>query len=145
MDDIGWEREGMEKAFESHLRGEEGTQIVELNSEGRWSARPGRPTPRPESPWPPKLRNNAVTTTDPAPSGRRWSSPWLPCKPDLRHGRGCGRRVIDMKGGGKATASHPTFDISQVYKDSSPTTSCSRTPASPHNRATMDSYPRLHL
>ena len=63
MDDIVG-KEGMEKAFEAYLRGEEGTQIVELNSEGKVVSESWKTDPETGEPMAPKPGNNVVTTID---------------------------------------------------------------------------------
>ncbi len=140
MDDIVG-KEGMEKAFESYLRGEEGTQIVELNSEGKVVSETWKTDPETGEPMAPKPGNNVVTTIDLRLQEALEQSlaTRVPGLSDTVEG--AAGVVIDMKGGVKAIASYPTFDISQAYKDSSLYNELLKDPLRPlYNRATMGLY-----
>ena len=135
-------RDGLEKAFESYLRGEAGTRIVELNSEGKVVSESWKTDPETGEPMAPQPGNNVVTTIDLRLQEALEQSlaARVPGLSDTVEG--AAGVVIDMKGGVKAIASYPTFDISQVYKDASLYNEVLKDPLRPfYNRATMAAIP----
>ena len=76
-----WERKAWRRPSSPISGARRAPRSWSSTARGRWSARPGRPTPRPESPWPP---NRATMWSPPSTCAfrRRWSSLWLPGYPD---------------------------------------------------------------
>ena len=118
MDDIVG-KDGLEKAYESYLRGEAGTKIVELNEDGKVVGESWKTDPDTGEPMAPRPGGNVVTTVDLRIQEALEQSlaARVPGLSDTV--KGAAGVVMDMKGGVKAIASYPTFDLANVYKDSS--------------------------
>lgn len=133
--------DGLEKAYESYLRGEAGTKIVELNEDGKVVGESWKTDPDTGEPMAPRPGGNVVTTVDLRIQEALEQSlaARVPGLSDTV--KGAAGVVIDMKGGVKAIASYPTFDLANVYKDNSLYNETVKDPLNPfYNRATMGLY-----
>ncbi|MBU5436066.1 penicillin-binding transpeptidase domain-containing protein [Pseudoflavonifractor sp. MSJ-37] len=133
--------DGMESAFERYLRGVAGTKIVERNSDGKVVSESWAEDPDTGASLAPQPGSNVVTTIDLRLQEALEQS--LAARvPGLSSSvEGAAGVIVDMKGGVKAMASYPTFDLAHVYKDSALYSEAYNDPLKPFlNRATMGLY-----
>lgn len=140
MDDtVG--KDGVEKAFEEYLRGVAGTKTIESNSNGKVVSEAWDVDIKTGETLAPQPGNNVVTTLD-----LRLQEALERSLADRVPGlteqvKGAAGVVVDMKGGIKAMASYPTFDLANIYTDNELYNQAMKDPLTPlFNRATQGLY-----
>ena len=140
MDDtVG--RDGLELAFEDYLRGVAGERIVETNANGKVVSETWRVDSQTGEILAPQPGNHVVTTVDQRLQEVLERSLAARVPSLSEEVKGAAGVVIDMKGGVKAMASYPTFDLTRLYTDTAYYNEVSQDPLSPLlNRATHGLY-----
>lgn len=140
MDDtVG--KDGIERAFESYLRGTDGVKIIEANSSGKVVSETWDTDETTGESLEPKPGNHVVTTLDIRlqEALERSLASRVPGLTDQV--KGAAGVVVDMKGGVKAMASYPTFDLERLYSDTQYYNSVLDDPLTPlYNRALQGLY-----
>ncbi len=127
--------DGVEKAFESLLRGQAGTRIVERNTKGKIVSETWTKEPRP---------GYQVALTIDLPLQQKVEDVLAEKLPTLtKDAEGGAAVVLDVNSGAVlAMASYPTYDLSAVYKDTELYNAVKNDPLEPfNNRATQGAYP----
>ena len=132
-------KEGVEKAFESYLRGEAGVRTTETNANGKVVSETWVPDENGELQVPQPGNNVMLTIDERLQEAVETSlSQRVPCMTDQV--KGASAVVLDMSGGVLAMASYPTFDLS-IYSDSAAYNQVSQDPLAPlYNRAIQGLY-----
>ena len=132
-------KEGVEKAFESYLRGEAGVRTTETNANGKVVSETWVPDENGELQVPQPGNNVMLTIDERLQEAVETSlSQRVPGMTDQV--KGASAVVLDMSGGVLAMASYPTFDLS-IYSDSAAYNQVSQDPLAPlYNRAIQGLY-----
>ena len=132
-------KEGVEKAFESYLRGEAGVRTTETNANGKVVSETWVPDENGELQVPQPGNNVMITIDERLQEAVETSlSQRVPGMTDQV--KGASAVVLDMSGGVLAMASYPTFDLS-IYSDSAAYNQVSQDPLAPlYNRAIQGLY-----
>ena len=132
-------KEGVEKAFESYLRGESGVRTTETNANGKVVSETWVPDENGELQVPQPGNNVMLTIDERLQEAVETSlSQRVPGMTDQV--KGASAVVLDMSGGVLAMASYPTFDLS-IYSDSAAYNQVSQDPLAPlYNRAIQGLY-----
>ena len=132
-------KEGVEKAFESYLRGETGAGTTETNANGKVVSETWVPDENGELQVPQPGNNVMLTIDERLQEAVETSlSQRVPGMTDQV--KGASAVVLDMSGGVLAMASYPTFDLS-IYSDSAAYNQVSQDPLAPlYNRAIQGLY-----
>ena len=132
-------KEGVEKAFESYLRGEAGVRTTETNANGKVVSETWVPDENGELQVPQPGNNVMLTIDERLQEAVETSlSQRVPGMTDQV--KGASAVVLDMTGGVLAMASYPTFDLS-IYSDSAAYNQVSQDPLAPlYNRAIQGLY-----
>ena len=132
-------KEGVEKAFESYLRGESGVRTTETNANGKVVSETWVPDENGELQVP-KPGNNVMLTIDERLQEAVETSLAQRVPGMTDQVQGAAAVVLDMSGGVLAMASYPTFDLS-IYSDSTAYSQVSQDPLAPlYNRAIQGLY-----
>lgn len=127
--------DGVEKAFESLLRGQAGTQVVERNTKGKIISQTWKEEPQPGS---------DIALTIDLPLQQKVEDTLAAKLPTLTEDvEGGAAAMIDIHSGAVlALASYPTYDLSTIYTNSELYNAVKNDPLTPfNNRATMGIYP----
>ncbi len=127
--------DGVEKAFESLLRGRAGTQVVERNTKGKIVSQTWKEEPQPGA---------DIALTIDLPLQQKVEDTLAAKLPTLTEDvEGGAAAMIDIHSGAVlALASYPTYDLSTVYTSSELYNAVKQDPLTPfNNRATMGIYP----
>lgn len=126
--------DGVEKAFESLLRGQSGTQVVERNTKGKVISQSWIKEPQP---------GYDLALTIDLPLQQKVEDVLAEKLPTLTEDvEGGAAVVVDVHSGGVlAMASYPTYDLTTIYKDNELYQETIKDPLNPfYNRATLGQY-----
>lgn len=143
-------RDGVELAFEEHLRGEAGVRDIETNTSGKTVSESWRLDPDTGEPMEPKPGDNVSLTLDIRlqEAAERALADGIAAMKDSKAAAGLpdeiegGALVVtDMTGGVLAMCSYPDFDLATIYADAAAYNAAAADPLKPFvNRAAQGTY-----